>query len=274
MKVYKVYLNTKSSFLTYPKGDMIYGFFLYWWDKLGKDIKAIKDKIIFSDFLPNGYFKKPAFEFTKFSEDEDKRKEIKSKEWIKEDDLINGDLEKILEVKDDEFIKKRKVVKNHLNQIYLTTTENFAPYVIEEIEFMYPMVMYVGISDLDEKEIFKFLDEIGSFGFGKKSSIGKGVFEVSNYEDCTSIFQKKGSYYLSLSPFITTKKVKYGLFTRYGKFHGENAPFKNPIVLMDSGSVVLEECDISEGEIKKIKRGNKTYYFQAKSLMLPFKEKK
>ena len=268
MQGYKVYINPKSTFLTYPKGDMIYGFFLYWWDKFGNNVVDIKDKIVFSDFLPDGYFKKPAFEFTKFTNDEDKRKEIKSIEWISEKNLLNGELEKILEDKDFKFYKKRKTVKNHINKLYFTTSQNFAPYLIEEIEFLKPVVLYVAIDELDIENVLKFLDKIGNYGFGRKSSIGKGIFEILGYDEYNKIFSE-GNHYLSLSPFLTHKKAKYNLFTRYGKFYSTSKPFKNPVVLMDSGSVVLQNCEIVEGEILKDKV-YKNYFIQAKSIMLPF----
>jgi CRISPR-associated protein Csm4 len=269
MKIYKLSIKPKSTFFTYPKGDMIYGFFLYWWDKLKKGkIEDIIDKVVFSDFLPDGYFPKPAFEYTRFTDDENKRKEIKSIDWIKEDDLINGKLKNIVNEGDFEFIKKRKSVKNHLNKISLTTSENFSPYVVEEIDFLYPVVMYIASEDIES--VAKFLDEIGSFGFGKRSSVGKGVFEVLDFKEYLLI---EANNYLSISPFLTTKKAKYNLFTRYGKFYGSAKPFKNPVVLMDSGSVVLEECNRVEGRILEDKL-NKSYFIQAKSIMIPFKDKK
>ncbi len=269
MKVYKLSINPKSTFLTYPKGDMIYGFFMYWWNRLGYSILDIKDKIVFSDFLPDGYFRKPAFEFTKFTDNENERKDIKSIEWISEETISNGNLKNILndEKKDFKFYIKRKSVKNHINKLHFTTSENFAPYVIEEIEFVYQIVMYVATS-LNIKEIIKFLNKIGEYGFGKRSSVGKGMFEILKYEECSDKFNRKGNYYLALSPLLTSKEAKYNLFTRYGKFYANSKPFKNPVVLMDSGSVVLEKCEMVEGKILENKDRN--YFIQAKSIMLPF----
>ena len=269
MKIYKLYIETKSSFITYPKGDMLYSFFLYWWNKFGNSIEEIKDKIVFSDFLPDGYFKKPAFEFTKFTNNEDERKEIKSIDWIKEEDLLNGNLSNIIKNINFKFFIKKKSVKTHLNQIYLTTSENFSPYLIEEIIFIFPVVLYVGVDKINIKNIIEFVNKIGDFGFGKKSSTGKGIFQVIKYEKYNT---KEGNNYLALSPLITNKKSQYNLFTRYGKFHSTSKPFKNPIVLMDSGSVILEKCNIVEGKIIK-DNVYKNYYVQAKSIMLPFKVK-
>jgi CRISPR type III-A-associated RAMP protein Csm4 len=262
MKLIKTTIDIKSTFLTYPKGDMLYGFFLFWWDKLKGDVNHIKEKIIFSDFLPKNYFPKPALEFLYFTNDEDKRKEIKKKEWIKKEFLINGELEKVEDIK---FIKKKKRVRNNIHKLLSTTLEGFNPYVIEEIEFLQDVELYFATS-LDINEVGEFLNKIGEYGFGADSSIGKGIFCIKSMEE---VRFEKGNVFLAISPFVTNKEVKYNLFTRFGKKYASSNPFKKPVVLMDSGAVVFNECDLVEGKVLENGNGFNSF-IQAKSIMIPF----
>jgi hypothetical protein len=262
MKLIKAEVDIKSTFLTYPKGDILYGFFLYWWSKLKGDVNNIKEKIVFSDFLPKGYFPKPALEFTYFTDDEDKRKEIKKREWIKKEFLINGELERVEDIK---FIKKQKRVRNNIHKLLNTTSEGFNPYLVEEIEFLKDVEVYIA-SSLDIDEVCEFLNKIGEYGFGADGSIGKGVFGIKSIKE---VEYKKGNAFLAISPFVTDKKVKYNLFTRFGKKYASSNPFKKPVVLMDSGAVVFSECNLVEGKI--LENGNGfSSFIQAKSIMIPF----
>ncbi len=251
MKLYKCEVDIKSTFLTYPKGDMLFGFLFYWNEKLKKGFELIKDnksKIVFSDFLPKNHLPKPSLPINYFVENEEelelKRKVIKSISWIKEEKLKKGDLN-LDEGDKIEFIKTFNSVKNHLNKLTFTTDEGFTPFSIREIEFLYPVEIYIA-SDIDIDRVVNFINEIGEIGFGRKSSIGKGRFEIVKKKE---VKLNKGASYVALSPFITKKRSFYNTFSRFGKYHYNKKPFKKPVVLMDRGTVVFEECGLVEGEI-------------------------
>jgi len=101
-------------------------------------------------------------------------------------------------------------------------------------------------------------------------------------------FQSK-VYGLALSPFfissqteeykrVPIEKIYYSLFTRFGKFHGSSKPFKNPVVMMDTGSVIgfqnssLELLPQAVGRIEKnsIETDKRVSYIQARTLLYFF----
>ena len=72
MKLIKFKIIPKSSFASFPKGDMIFGHFAnhLFINEKNDILKNYKDdkipKIIFSDFLPDNYFPKPSLPLDSF----------------------------------------------------------------------------------------------------------------------------------------------------------------------------------------------------------------
>ncbi len=272
MKLLKLEIEPLSSFGTYPKGDSFFGFFLYWLNKLGYDIENVKNKIVFSDMMPSGYFYKPTLPLNCFLDINDndfnqKRKKIKSIKWIKEEDLLNGNIKAIIEYKKKNFFNEKIDVKVHINKLTnKTQTELFTPFNESEIEFLTPLWMLV-YTDFNEGELQKVLNYIGKFGFGANSSLGKGKFRVSKIEEYK--IKHCGNFCLALSPLWTKKCGYYEVFTRFGKFYSTSKYLKKYVILKDSGAVI-KDADLIEGEILKNGINNKSF-IQAKSIMIPFK---
>jgi CRISPR-associated protein Csm4 len=279
MKTIKIKVNPKSSFITFPKGDMIFSYFTYllFLEKnyiLEDYLENENPKIIFSDFLPNGYFAKPTLPLKSFNVEDGDKKDFRKKEWIKIENLQNGKLEKCEEI---EFFKEDSIIRNQLNRKTFTTDDNFAPYSTNEIIFTYEPVFYCMYDEtiFEEKYILEILTKMGKNGFGKKSTIGKGQFEIKKDENFEGFKKIETDYYLTLSPTIlNSSKIKrsfYSTFNRFGKYSNSNTPFKKPI-LMAQSSAVLELEAKKEFIGKSINNGIKNISFlQGYSILVPFK---
>jgi hypothetical protein len=81
MNLIKVKINPHSSFVTFPKGDTLFGHFAYHTFKEDKSIfqnyVEEKPKIIFSDILPNNHLYKPTLPLSAFGVDESEKKEFR-----------------------------------------------------------------------------------------------------------------------------------------------------------------------------------------------------
>jgi CRISPR/Cas system CSM-associated protein Csm4 (group 5 of RAMP superfamily) len=233
--------------------------------------------IIFSDFLPEGYFPKPALppKVLGVGEDSKKKKEFKKKNFLK----IGEKLED-RSFKEVKFLSKERVFKNTISRLH-GKSENL--YSDEIVRYRGDLSLYVAYEkSFKEKEILDTLNLIGSFGFGKKSSSGFGQFEVEkapleSFE--WEVFGKslkngiskpsflqgatigvkvemlekkvaelgefpKGTPYLTLSPSIPNSGEKsfYNLYQKFGK-HGadEVQIWKQHSLMADSGAVYFKE---------------------------------
>ena len=252
MKLIKVKVTPHSSFVTFPKGDTIFGHFAYHSfleeENIFSNYINEKPKIIFSDILPDGYLYKPTLPLKAFDVDESEKKEFRKKSWIAIDDLQSGEL---LKAKELSFYKSEIKVRNSLNRVIFSTDDSaeFAPFSLEELTFTYQPVIYVMFDDevFNEEKIVQRLNLIGKVGFGKKGSIGKGHFSAKVDNDFKGFDTIKSEFYLTLSPTILNKqpnikKAYYNTFNRFGKSHGSQTAFKKPLLMADSGAVVkLEE---------------------------------
>jgi len=295
MNLIKVKITPLSSFITFPKGDTIFGHFAYYSFLRGEDIfkKYIveeKPKIIFSDILPDKYVYKPALPLTSFIEDRDKKwlkankKEFKKKSWINLSDLKNIKIQNKVDFrpyKKLNFYKTDIKVQNSLNRISFTTDDSgtFAPFSLKEITFIYQPVIYVMFDSksFKEKEIEDRLNEIGKNSFGKKGSIGKGYFKAKIDKDFKGFDEVETKYYLTLSPTLLHKSkdiiedAYYNTFNRFGKYHSTSTPFKKPLLMVDSGAVVkLKETREFIGGA--IENGiNEQSLVQGYSILVPFR---
>jgi len=247
MNLIKVKINPHSSFVTFPKGDTLFGHFAYHTFKEDKSIfqNYLKEepKIIFSDILPDGYVYKPTLPLSAFGVDESEKKEFRKKSWIKIEDLQKG---KLLKAKELSFYRSEVKVRNSLNRVtFATGGDGFDPFSLEEITFIYQPVIYVMFDNTFTKEqIIDRLNRIGKVGFGKKGSIGKGHFRAEIDTEFRGFGEVESDYYITLSPTILHKskdlieKAYYNTFNRFGKYHSTSTPFKKPLLMADSGAVV------------------------------------
>ena len=273
MRLYVVKIIPLSPFRDFVKGDNFYGFFMYWLDKLGENIESYKERIVFSDWMPYGYFYKPLLPINYFLNIDDenfnqKRKKLKSIKWIKKEDLLKGDLKNILNYESQDFYEVSIDVNVNLNKLTNKTEKVlFTPFSVKKVEFFYPLWMFIYTDIAIDKleKIFKFL---GEMGIGADSSIGKGRFKIEFVKENLH-FDDFSNYYLAISPFFSSKKGYYDVFTRFGKKYSTSKYLKHYVIFKDSGSVIIDKCGIVEGKI--LENGIKSPSFiQAKSIMIPF----
>jgi CRISPR-associated protein Csm4 len=282
MKLIKVKITPHSSFVTFPKGDTIFGHFAYHsflkGEEYFKNYTDEEPKIIFSDILPDGYLYKPTLPLSAFGVDESEKKEFRKKSWIAIEPLKGGELIKAEAIT---FYKSEVKVRNSLNRVtFATGGEGFDPFSIEELTFTYQPVIYVLFDTeiFNEKEIEDRLNLIGNSGFGKKGSIGKGHFSAKVEGEFKAFDEVTSEYYLTLSPTILNKqphieKAYYNTFNRFGKSHGSSTPFKKPLLMADSGAVLkLKEKRAYIG--RGVENGiNQQSLVQGFSIVFPFEFK-
>ena len=285
MKLIKVKITPHSSFVTFPKGDTIFGHFAYHSFLKGEEIFSNyvneKPKIIFSDILPADYLYKPTLPLKAFGVDESEKKDFRKKAWIKIKNLQSG---KLKLARACNFYKTDIRTRNSLNRVSFTTgEEGFDPFSLEEITFLHQPVIYIMFDDntFKKEEIIKRLNIIGKVGFGKKGSIGKGYFEAEIDESFKGFDKVKSDYYMTLSPtilhkskdVIEEKKAYYNTFNRFGKYHSSSVPFKKPLLMADSGAVVKlkEKREYIGGAIDN--GINRQSLVQGYSIVVPFKFK-
>ncbi len=127
-------------------------------------------------------------------------------------------------------------------------------------------------------EIFKLL---GEGGYGKNSTIGKGRFEHDSFKRI--IFAKQESTtFMMLSNVLfqnlQAKNIYYTPITKFGKHGGDlatHSPFKKPLLMARSGSVVVFDNTKNIQYIGKSISGHSTHkktIHQGYSITLPIKE--
>jgi len=279
MKIIKLEITPHSSFISFPKGDMLFGHFantlFLQGDERLKDYLHQKPKIILSDFLPDGYLPKPTLPLENFGVKDSDKKDFRKKHWISIENLQNGQLH---ECENITFYETNTMIRNSINRNTFSTDDSgvFAPYGMEEFVFSIMPVVYVMFDEsFKADEIVTIFNAIGKSGFGKKSGIGKGQFSVKQDSDFQGFQQLDTQYYLTLSPtFLHHQNIKncyYDTFNRFGKYANANAPFKKPVLMANSGAVIeLEKKQEYIG--KGVNNGTKSPSFvQGYSILVPFK---
>ena len=290
MKLYKTTITPASNFSTTLKGDTLFGQmcwavrYAFGNDRLETLLSNYETDpfLIVSDGFASGYLPKPSMPSKYLNEDADQKKENRKKIWMKSEDLKAGIYANAKTNKDIGNINKTEsLVRNSID--YRTSTtggKGFDPYGENETSLT-PQDIYFSISDdftIDElKESFALLS---GMGYGKDSTIGKGRFDISGFEEIDT--NLSSSTYMSLSPFtpngIQSKSLFYEPFTRFGKSGASRAntnPFKKPIVLADSGAVVHFETKQELSYIGKAIKNVSTYsdiVHQGYTIVVPIKE--
>jgi CRISPR-associated protein Csm4 len=282
MRLIKIKIIPKSSFASLPTGDMIFGHFakfLYFNKDIRLDNYLQKPQIIFSDFLPDNYLYKPTLPLSEFGVDDDEKKDFRKKEFISFENLQNGNL---LNCEEVDFFEERNVIKNSINRKTFSTDDSgvFAPYSIKELFFVNNIVLYALFDETIFKleEVENILSLIGKSGFGKKSSIGKGQFEIEIDKNFKGFKKIDSNYYITLSPTIFNKNDEiencfYDVWSKFGKFHSSQTPFKKPVVFAKSSAVVKLK-NKKEYIGKALNNGyEKKSFVQGYSIVIPFEYK-
>ena len=106
----------------------------------------------------------------------------------------------------------------------------------------------IGLRSLPADELKDAFSLVGKMGYGKKASIGKGRFEVGEFCEIESFFNENSNAFMTLGPssLENFSEIYYEPFTRFGK-HGaslaSDKPFKSPVLLAQSGALIVPNDD-------------------------------
>ena len=282
MELITLEITPKSAFLTPPKGDTLFGQILSYLflkgDRTFANYLHEKPKLVVSDMMPKGYVYRPNLPidcFKSSSKVEVDKKKIRSAKFIKLQDLQNGDLHKCKKV---DFMQSSVTVKNSINRQTSTTDgEDFAPYSIVEYTFNKKLWLFMLVEPTLKEKVLDVLTQIGEHGFGKKSSIGKGLFHFSIIKNPISM-DIDTQYHMGISPVILHKQdfddCWYEPYTKFGKYglqNGMSNAFKRPIIMAQSGCVVKKALQSNFfGNVADSGSANKPSYNQGYSIAIPF----
>ena len=282
MELITLEITPKSAFLTPPKGDTLFGqilsYLFFKGDNSFANYLQENPKLVVSDMMPKGYVYRPNLPldcFKSLSEVEVDKKKIRSAKYIKLQDLQNGDLHKCKKI---DFMQTTVVVKNSVNrQTSMTGGEDFAPYSIVEYTFSKTLWLFMLVESTLKEKVLDILAQIGEYGFGKKSSIGKGLFCLSVIETPVKM-NIDTPYHMGISPVILHKQdfddCWYEPYTKFGKYglqNGLSNAFKRPIIMAQSGCVVKKALQNGFfGSAVDVGSANKPSYNQGYSIAIPF----
>ncbi|MDR1450777.1 MAG: hypothetical protein LBI57_00360 [Helicobacteraceae bacterium] len=274
MRLFKTKISPVSNFATSLRGDTLFGHlcwmirFRFGNDRLTRLLRNYEESpfMIVSDAFVAGLLPKPRLPLSYFQGAGGDKKTERKKRWIKPDDLQT--LTGARELKLDEE-KDRYIVRNSINyKTFTTDDEGFAPYESRETSIGEKDI-YIAIDEeafpLDDlTETFKLLEQ---YGYGKDNTIGKGRFSVVSTNEADDLFAPAGAKtFMALSPFspcgLTCKHIFYEPFTRFGKKGASRSrenPFKKPLLLADTASVVAFERPYEKRYIGRAIRGHTTH---------------
>ena len=274
MTLYKTTITPKSNFTTPLKGDTLFGQicwairYAFGEDRLNELLSDYDKKpfLIVSDGFANGYLPKPSMPSHLLGENLDLKKENRKKIWLSIEDLQSGNFKNAKTSYEIGYeLKKTATIKNSINYLTFTTDDSgkFAPYALMEMKCSKQDIYFL----LDDKfkldELEKALEVVSKSGYGKRASIGKGAFEYSAFEKVS--VKNNSNAFMTLSPVViddeNLKEFYYEPFTRFGKHGGGLAntnPFKSPLLMADSGSVVVYEEICEKEYIGKAISGHST----------------
>jgi len=289
MKLYKITISPTSNFATSLKGDTLFGQmcwairYTFGNERLESLLSSYEDSpfLVVSDGFPNGFLPKPTMPSHLLGENSDEKKTNRKKVWLTLEEIFNGRYDKARtneEIKNCE--KKTSIVKNSLNYLTFHTSDDgtFAPYAIQEIALSDRDVYFLINTALFSKdELINTMRFVSQMGYGKESSTGKGFFEVGDFAEI-NIAQTSKSF-MTLSPCsfenIGFKECYYEPFTRFGK-HGAGLsnknPFKKPLLMANSGAVVMFDETCNKPYIGKAIKGHSAHkdtVHQGYSIIMP-----
>ncbi len=278
MKIYEIIIKPKSSFTTLLKGDTIFGNLCWHINYNNNSLQTLLQcydtnpfmvvssaVILLKDNNTKKYiFKKPnAPEEILFTKNEqwvkDRKERQKKQYFILQDNSCFIENIKDIYLAQEEIIKffytKKTLQHNTINRETCTTgTNQFAPWTISTNFYneKLNLVFFVAIDEakFTIEDLKKSFCSLGVAGFGKKSSIGYGIFDVISCEE-SNLFKnlnKNTNYVYTIAPCVPKKdeiceeKSYFQPFTRFGK-HGDilaksDNPFKKPIIMMDEYSLI------------------------------------
>jgi CRISPR-associated protein Csm4 len=147
---------------------------------------------------------------------------------------------------------------NSINRLTQTTGKGFDPYTTEDISYLPGVTLSIFIAADDAVCSLDALTtacrRIGSFGYGRDASSGRGRFEVLSVKEKAPIAFKEANCCYTLAPCVpkpgSVSRSWFQPLTRFGKHGGgaelQGKPFKNPVVMAAEGAVFEMQPDMRD----------------------------
>ena len=271
MKIYKIKLKLKSSYITPWQSDTIFGS-LCWAmvEKHGKNLlrefldeyKNGKYPLVVSDGFPGDLLPKPmagnVFDNDKnLIKNEALKISQKAKLAKKTNHISLEEFNLIINNQQVEITPKEKifyetgVMHNQISRLTGTTMEGDL-FEQKEIFTNSHLSIYFSVEPEWQETVLKLFLILAVKGFGKRTSIGKGHFSIEEISEFTGFSlpeKNKANAFVTLSNYIpnhTDPTIgQYKVFVKYGKLgqsyaHAQN-PFKRPLLMIKPGAVFW--CD-------------------------------
>lgn len=270
MQTFRFTLQPLSAFGTPLAGDTLFGQ-LCWTLRHQLGNERLNDMLagytsgkpfaVVSDALPRGHLPLPSVPSGLWAVvDDADRKAVKKKRWLPSEALTTPFDSWQTQACGDAAVARqteRAQPHNSINRDSGTTgLGQFAPYAMSQIWFQpgVQLDVYV-VLDQARLSLIEFtaaLDVIGELGFGRDASIGLGKFKrVGDASAITWPVKSDANAFLILGPCapqgqgFCAHRSFYQVLTRFGR-HGDAAvqsgnPFKNPVLLARTGSVLWPE---------------------------------
>ena len=292
MKLYKARLTPTSQFITRLKGDTLFGQICWsivhnYGKKRLETLLSTYDSrpfLVVSDAFATGYLPKPTMPSTYLGEKSEDKKINRKRVWLTMSELISGQYAQARDNATANAIDvKHSEIHNAINyKTFTTDSNNFAPFSVETMSLQKKDVYFLlNESQFSIEEFTEVLKLLQLSGYGKKSSIGMGRFELSSLDMVSVASDSKA--FMTLSPSrlegLETEYCFYDTFVRFGKHGGDRAfknAFKTPILLADSGAVVQfktsQQHQYLGQAIHNVSSVYKDTVHQGYSIVLPIKE--
>ena len=315
MKYLRIKIKPISGICSELSSDTFFGQVIYTLDLMGKDVNKLllyyNDYPFFvvSDFFPKGYAKTPKIPTT-FNNTINVFELTKRKAYIAS--LFN--ISKFMEEKTLYINNKTGIIdsiqitpKNDIYKVYEYETihtkvnryldfkkdNDFSLNIFNEVEYFFNednsfyFEFYVYLNEFVEEDIISAIKLIGEMGYGRKTSIGKGNYEIISIDEVKFSYNEESNIYTLGKCNISNMKnqfqdIYYTPYVKFGK-HGSYTtskmkfanPYKYPYVLADQGAILnyckptLFKNPFIGSNVGKISP-NKNIVTQGYSLYIPF----
>lgn len=255
MQIYKIKLKFRNSIITPFQADTIFGH-LCWviaHDKGDKELDKFLEPFIrgqppfiISDGFPGDFLPKPFVADFSIDKGEDWKK------WKKIDWLDFGDFESVRkgercipkEIPDD-AITISSIAHNTINRLNNITLSEGGVYSLKETSVPFVSIYLRTESDEWKNRVIDLFENLSKAGYGRKKSIGKGYFSLSEVKDFEFSKIEDANGFVTISNFCPAENDPteglYKIFVKYGKLGEEYTfcgnPFKRPLLMIKAGSV-------------------------------------
>ncbi|GAB6158192.1 hypothetical protein JCM39194_13920 [Desulfotomaculum varum] len=267
MEIYRIKIQPRGSFITKFQADAIFGG-ICWVIRNLKGSEFLKNMLgdfcagspwfVLSNAFPGDLLPKPMVKMkkaapTSFKEEMNQAQEGKRLKKIQhltpeEFNQVAAGLACPIQAKKEPIIVSANLY-NQINRLIGSTREGGQLYELEE-SYLHPDYSYFTVY-LKVKEaglmnmLLEVFEQLGSTGFGKRKSVGKGFFNVIGIEKYNFNTVENANAFISLSHFVPAPsdpvEGNYRIMVKYGKL-GEHLamsenPFKRPLIMIKAGSV-------------------------------------